>query len=57
MTIQSSFASNSFSAGSTTNDDILAQIAYNRSTIIPWASTYLHGSNLIVSTVAFQLEP
>ena len=57
MTIQTTFASNSFSAGSTTNDDILAQIAYNRSTIIPWASTYLHGSNLIVSTVAFQLEP
>jgi len=57
MTIQTSFASNSFSAGSSTNDDVLAQIAYQRSTIIPWAATYLHGNNLIVSTLAFQNEP
>jgi len=57
MTIQTSFASNSFSAGTTTNDDILAQIAYSRSTIIPWTATYLGNSGLIVSTVAFQLEP
>ncbi len=57
ITPQTTFSSNSFSAGSSTNDDILAQIAYSRSTIIPWASTYLHGTNLIVSTVAFQNEP
>ncbi len=56
MTIQTSIASNSFTDGGTAAD-MLAQIAYSRSTIIPWASTYLHGSNLILSTVAFQNEP
>lgn len=57
MTVQTTFSSNSFSAGTSTNNDILAQIAYQRSTIIPWAATYLHSNNLIVSTVAFQNEP
>jgi Flp pilus assembly protein TadG len=57
ITPQTAFSSNSFSAGSSTNNDVLAQIAYQRSTIIPWAATYLHGTNLIVSTLAFQNEP
>ena len=56
MTAQTTFASNSFTDGGTAAD-MLAQIAYNRSTIIPWAATYLHSSGLIVSTVAFQNEP
>ena len=57
MTIQTSISTSSFTAGTSTNDDVLAQIAYTRSTIIPWASTYLHGSNVILSTLAFQNEP
>jgi Flp pilus assembly protein TadG len=57
MTPATTITTNSFTAGTSTNNDILAQIAYSRSTIIPWAATYLHSSNVILSTVAFQNEP
>src|SRR5579862_1959442 len=53
LTAQTTFASNSYTAGSSATD-MLAQIAYNRTTIIPWAAKYLNGTNLIVSTIAFQ---
>jgi Flp pilus assembly protein TadG len=62
MTIQTTISSNGFTdnGGPSANgsaQDMLAQVAYSRSTIIPWASTYLHGSNVILSTLAFQNEP
>jgi Flp pilus assembly protein TadG len=47
---------NTYSAGSS-GADMLAQIAYARPTLIPWASQFLGGSDLLISTVAFQNEP
>jgi Flp pilus assembly protein TadG len=37
--------------------DMLVQIGYSRTSIIPWASVYLGGTQQITSTVAFQNEP
>jgi Flp pilus assembly protein TadG len=45
-----------YTAGSSASD-MLAQIAYKRTTIIPWAAQYLGSSDLIIATVAFQNEP
>ena len=47
---------NSYTAGSSAAD-MLAQIAYARPTLIPWASKFLGGTDLLISTVAFQNEP
>lgn len=47
---------NSYTAGSSASD-MLAQIAYQRATIIPWATQFLGNTNLLISTVAFQNEP
>jgi Flp pilus assembly protein TadG len=45
-----------YTAGSSAAD-MLAQIAYARPTLIPWATKFLGGTNLLISTVAFQNEP
>lgn len=37
--------------------DMLVQVGYSRTSIIPWAAVYLGGSQQITSTVAFQNEP
>ncbi|MDE2165952.1 MAG: pilus assembly protein [Alphaproteobacteria bacterium] len=47
---------NSYTAGSSAAD-MLAQIGYARPTLIPWASKFLGGTDLLISTVAFQNEP
>ena len=47
---------NSYSRGSS-GSDMLAQIAYKRSTLIPWAAKFLGNSDLLIATVAFQNQP
>jgi len=47
---------NTYTAGSS-GSDMLAQIAYKRPTILPWASKFLSNTDLLISTVAFQNEP
>ena len=44
---------NQYNPGSS-QQDVIVQIGYSRVTILPWASTYLNGTNLLVSTIAFQ---
>ncbi len=48
--------SNQYNPG-TSAQDVVAQIGYSRITILPWASTYLNGTNLFVATIAFQNDP
>ena len=47
-----------FSPG-VSGSDVLVQVGYNRSTLIPWVGQFYHtgGKILIVSTVAFQNDP
>ena len=45
--------SNRYNAG-TSAQDVVAQVGYSRITILPWTSTYLPGTGLLVSTIAFQ---
>lgn len=53
-----------FSPG-TAGEDVVAQVAYNRPTLMPWAMRYINGtigkaskdSTLLVATVIFQNEP
>jgi Flp pilus assembly protein TadG len=47
---------NQYNAG-TSAQDVIVQVGYSRLTILPWASTYLNGTNLLVSTIAFQNDP
>jgi Flp pilus assembly protein TadG len=48
--------SNQYNAG-TAGQDVIVQIGYSRLTILPWTTTYLNGTNLLVSTIAFQNDP
>jgi len=56
LTAKTTTLPNTYTAGSSAAD-MLAQVAYKRNTIIPWAAQYLGNSDLIISTVAFQNEP
>lgn len=47
---------NQYNAG-TSAQDVIVQIGYSRLTIVPWTSTYLNATNLLVSTIAFQNDP
>lgn len=47
---------NTYNPG-TTAQDVLVQVGYTRTTIVPWTSTYLHTTNLLQATVAFQNDP
>jgi Flp pilus assembly protein TadG len=48
--------SNQYNPG-TSAQDVVVQVGYNRATIIPWTSTYLQSTNLLVAAVAFQNDP
>lgn len=56
LTAKTSTLPNTYTAGSSASD-MIAQIAYKRNTIIPWAAKFLGNSDLLISTVAFQNEP
>ncbi len=56
LTAKTGTLPNTYTAGSTASD-MLAQIAYKRTTIIPWAAKFLGNTDLLISTVAFQNEP
>lgn len=56
LSAKTSTLPNSYTAGSSASD-MLAQVAYSRPTLIPWASKFLGGTDLLISTVAFQNEP
>jgi len=45
-----------YTAGKT-GSDMIAQVAYKRTSLISWASKYLGASDLLISTIAFQNEP
>jgi Flp pilus assembly protein TadG len=47
---------NQYDAGDSAQD-VIVQIGYSRLTILPWTSTYLSGTNLLVATIAFQNDP
>jgi len=57
LTAQTAFSSNAFPTSLVSADDVLAQVAYSRTSLIPWAAHYLNNSNMIISTLAFQNEP
>lgn len=56
LTAKTSTLPDTYAAGSSASD-MLAQIAYKRNTIIPWAAKFLGNTDLLISTVAFQNEP
>lgn len=56
LTAKTGTLPDTYAAGSSASD-MLAQIAYKRNTIIPWAAKFLGNTDLLISTVAFQNEP
>ncbi|MGH7013597.1 MAG: TadE/TadG family type IV pilus assembly protein [Stellaceae bacterium] len=56
LTAKTSALPDTYTAGSSASD-MLAQIAYKRTTLIPWATKFLGNTDLLISTVAFQNEP
>ena len=56
LTAKTSTLPKTYTAGST-GSDMIAQVAYKRTSIISWASKYLGASDLLISTIAFQNEP
>ncbi len=56
LTAKTGTLPDTYTAGSSASD-MVAQIAYKRNTIIPWAAKFLGNSDVLISTVAFQNEP
>jgi Flp pilus assembly protein TadG len=47
---------NQYDSGAS-GQSVIVQIGYSRLTLVPWTSSYLLGTNLLVSTVALQNDP
>ena len=56
LTAKTGTLPNTYTAGSSASD-MIAQIGYKRTTIIPWATQFLGNTDELISTVAFQNEP
>jgi Flp pilus assembly protein TadG len=56
LTPETGTLSDSYTSGGS-GADMLAEIGYDRATLIPWATEFFGASQMLISTVVFQNEP